>query len=53
MNSPQESVFTKVEYKSEIKSEDNKLVLMYHGLIVERYGLEDLVNAVKLLKDKI
>ena len=53
MNSPQESVFTKVEYKSEIKSEDNKLVLMYHGLIVERYGLEDLVNAIKLLKDKI
>jgi glycosyltransferase involved in cell wall biosynthesis len=53
MNSPQESVFTKVEYKSEIKLEDNKLVLMYHGLIVERYGLEDLVNAIKLLKDKI
>jgi len=36
-----------------MKSKENKLVLMYHGLIVERYGLEDLVNAVKLLKDKI
>lgn len=53
MNSPQESVFTKVVHKSKMKSNENKLVLMYHGLIVERYGLEDLVNAVKLLKDKI
>ena len=53
MNSPQESVFTKGVHKSKMKSNENKLVLMYHGLIVERYGLEDLVNAVKLLKDKI
>ena len=53
MNSPQESVFTKVVHKSKMESNENKLILMYHGLIVERYGLEDLVNAVKLLKDKI
>jgi len=53
MNSPQESVFNKVVYKSKMKSDEKKKVLMYHGLIVERYGLEDLVNAIKLLKDKI
>ena len=53
MNSPQESVFNNVVYKSKMKSDENKLVLMYHGLIVERYGLEDLMNAIKLLKDKI
>jgi len=53
MNSPQESVFSKVEYKPQIRSKKDKLVLMYHGLIVERYGLEDLVSAVNLLKNKI
>ncbi|MBK7631096.1 MAG: glycosyltransferase [Ignavibacteriales bacterium] len=53
MNSPQESVFTKAALNSQNKSKENKFILMYHGLIVERYGLEDLVNAVKLLKNKI
>ena len=53
MNSPQGSVFNNVVYKSKMKSDENKLILMYHGLIVERYGLEDLMNAIKLLKDKI
>ena len=32
MNSPQESVFNKVVHKSKIKSDENKLVLMYHGI---------------------
>lgn len=53
MNSPQESVFTKAAANSQKKPNENKFILMYHGLIVERYGLEDLVNAVKLLKNKI
>lgn len=53
MNSPQESVFSKAAANSQKKPNENKFILMYHGLIVERYGLEDLVNAVKLLKNKI
>ncbi len=53
MNSPQESIFNKFVNKSERKSDENKFVLMYHGLIVERYGLQDLVNAINLLKYKI
>jgi len=53
MNSPQVSIFDKFVNKSKNKSKENKLVLMYHGLIVERYGLEDLVKAVNILKNKI
>ena len=26
---------------------------MYHGIIIKRYGFEELVNAINLLKDKI
>ena len=53
MNSPQESIFNKFLNKSKNKNYENKFVLMYHGLIVERHGLEDLVDAISLLKDKI
>jgi len=53
MNSPQESIFNKFVNKSKNKSDENKYVVMYHGIIIKRYGLEELVNAINLLKDKI
>lgn len=53
MNSPQESIFNKFINKPKNKSDENKFVLMYHGLIVERHGLDDLVKAVNILKNKI
>jgi glycosyltransferase involved in cell wall biosynthesis len=53
MNSPQESIFNKFVNKSKTNSDENKFILMYHGLIVERHGLEDLVKAFNILKDKI
>lgn len=53
MNSPQESIFNKFINKSEEKSDGNKYVVMYHGIIIKRYGFEELLNALNLLKDKI
>lgn len=53
MNSPQESIFDKFVDKLKSNSDENKFVLMYHGLIVERHGLEDLVDAISLLKEKM
>jgi len=53
MNSPQESIFNKFVNKSKNKSDDDKFVVMYHGIIIKRYGFEELVNAVNLLKEKI
>lgn len=53
MNSPQESIFNRFVNKSKAKSDEDKYIIMYHGIIIKRYGLEELVNAVNLLKDKI
>lgn len=53
MNSPQESIFNKLLNTSKNKSDENKFVVMYHGIIITRYGFEELLNAVSLLKDKI
>jgi glycosyltransferase involved in cell wall biosynthesis len=53
MNSPQESIFNKFIDKSKEKSDENKYVVMYHGIIITRYGFEELLNAVNFLKDKI
>lgn len=53
MNSPQESIFNRFVNKSKEKSNENKFVVMYHGIIITRYGFEELLNAVNLLKDKI
>ena len=53
MNSPQESIFNKFINKSKEKSDEDKYVVMYHGIIITRYGFEELVNAVNILKDKI
>lgn len=53
MNSPQESIFNKFINKSKVKSDENKFVVMYHGIIITRYGFEELLNAVNLLRNKI
>jgi glycosyltransferase involved in cell wall biosynthesis len=53
MNSPQESIFNRFVNKSKEKSDENKYVVMYHGIIITRYGFEELLHALNLLKDKI
>ena len=53
MNSPQESIFNQFIVKPEQKSDQNKYIVMYHGIIITRYGFEELLNAVNLLKNKI
>ena len=53
MNSPQTSVFEKYTKNAVIKPRGSKFVLMYHGLIVERNGLGNLVEALKILRNKI
>lgn len=53
MNSPLESIFNKFINKSKNISDEKKFVLMYHGLIVERHGLDIAVGAFNLLRDKI
>lgn len=53
MNSPQDSIFSKFETTSKANSHDNKFIVMYHGIIITRYGFEELLNAVNLLRTKI
>jgi glycosyltransferase involved in cell wall biosynthesis len=53
MNSPQTSVFEKYTINVVIKPRGDKFILMYHGLIVERHGLDLMVEALKVLRNKI
>ena len=53
MNSPQTSVFEKYTKNAEVKSRDEKFILMYHGLIVERHGLDIMAEALSILRNKI
>lgn len=53
MNSPQESIFNRLIPASSEKSYENKYVVMYHGIIITRYGFEELLKAINLLKNKI
>lgn len=53
MNSPQESIFNRSTSISREKSDEKKYVVMYHGIIITRYGFEELLNAINLLKHKI
>ncbi len=53
MNSPDENVFKtngKVERDKKLK---DKFLLMYHGAVVERHGLDIAIKAVSKLRDKI
>lgn len=52
MNSPDENIFKNNGDVQTIKLKD-KFVLMYHGAIVERHGLDILIEAVSMVKNKI
>ncbi len=53
MNSPQTSVFTKYQNYVKSESEEKEFILMYHGIIVERHGLDVLAKALQMIKNKI
>jgi glycosyltransferase involved in cell wall biosynthesis len=53
MNSPQTSVFENHTKNAIVKPRSDKFVLMYHGLIVERHGLDFIIDALKALRHKI
>lgn len=50
MNSPQNDIFDKIK---PVKRNDGKFVILYNGSIVERHGLDILIDAIFILKDKI
>lgn len=49
MNSPDESIFT----PKNLKEKSEQFIIMYHGTIVERNGLDIALYAIAKLKDKI
>ena len=53
MNSPQESIFLKLSDKTNNEPEKNKLIIMYHGLVARRNGLDTAIEAIAILKDRI
>jgi len=53
MNTPQESVFNKIVGQKRNKFDEKNFIVMYHGSIVERHGLDLLAKAVKILENKI
>ena len=53
MNSPQTSIFDKYIVEDQNSITDEKFILMYHGLIVERHGLDILAKALAILRHKI
>ena len=55
MNSPMESIFNgnKFQANSAHSSKSDRFVMMYHGSIEERYGLDTAIKAVDHLKDEI
>lgn len=53
MNTPQESVFNKFAGQKRKKFDEKKFIVMYHGSIVERHGLDLLAKASKILEKKI
>ena len=57
MNSPVEEIFDEklnvLTASEEERAEESPFVLMYHGSVVERHGLDDAVKAIARVKDKI
>ena len=55
MNSPQEEIFytPQILKKSNDKKRNKNFIMMFHGLIAERSGLEDAIKALKIIKEKI
>lgn len=52
MNSPDESIFNVKNYKRNEKGRKN-FVIMYHGTILKRHGLDILIEAVSLVRNNI
>ncbi len=52
MNSPITSIYTEANYKR-IKDDWGKFIVMYHGTIVERNGLDEAVYVTQRLKKEI
>jgi len=54
MNSPQENIFLNDKIIKQVKSreENQKFVFMFHGIVVERHGLDTAVEALQLLTEK-
>lgn len=53
MNSPDEKVFKYIDKTVKEDRYASKFLLMYHGAVVERHGLDIAVRAVARLKEKI
>jgi glycosyltransferase involved in cell wall biosynthesis len=53
MNSPDDKIFNRSNNETDNKPNKNKFVIMYHGVILERHGLDILVKSVNILKNKI
>lgn len=53
MNSPDDKIFNRINNNISNKQSENKCIIMYHGVILERHGLDILVRAVSILKNKI
>lgn len=55
MNAPDERIFcpTNAQKNDNKASDKNKFVLMYHGTIVERYGLDTALYAISQLNGKV
>lgn len=53
MNSPDEKIFNSNLIDNNKGESENRFIIMYHGAIVERSGLDLAVKAVALLKQKI
>lgn len=53
LNSSDEKIFNSAARQSEDATSKRKFVLMSHGTIVKRYGLDTAIRAIAQLKDKI
>jgi glycosyltransferase involved in cell wall biosynthesis len=53
MNSPETKIFNAKKSTVEISHEEKPFTLMYHGLLVERHGLDLAVQAVARLRPRI
>lgn len=55
MNSPQEDIFCRNDVQGipSAMEREKRFIMMYHGTIVERHGLDTALMAISSLKDKI
>ena len=52
MNSPQESIFRPDEGAARERGEGDPLVIMFHGTVVERHGLDTALEALARLRER-